>query len=144
MGMEQEGGKTGRFGDCSEQVIGACIEVHRFVGPGLLESVYEQCLALEFGLRGLSFERQKPLPVAYKGSQLEIGYRLDFVVEGQLVVEIKAVEQLLPVHQAQLLTYLRLTRLTTGLLVNFHAETIRRGLRRLTLNPSLPAFPPSC
>jgi GxxExxY protein len=110
----------------------------------LLESVYEQCLALELGLRGLNFERQRPVPVTYKGIVVEFGYRLDLVVEGQLIVEVKAVDQLLPVHHAQLITYLRLTGLTSGLLVNFHAETIRRGLRRLTLNPNLPAFPPSC
>jgi GxxExxY protein len=144
--MQQEGGKTGRFGDCSEQVIGACIEVHRAIGPGLLESAYECCLAHELALSGLNFERQRPIPVSYKGVFLECGYRLDFIVEGQLIVEIKAVEQLLPVHQAQLITYLRLTRLTSGLLVNFHAATIQRGLRRLTLSDpkSLPAFPPSC
>jgi GxxExxY protein len=143
--MQREGGKTGRFGDCSEQVIGACIEVHRAIGPGLLESAYERCLAHELSLRGLHFERQKPLPISYKGILLECGYRLDFIVEAELIVEIKATEHLLPVHHAQLLTYLRLTRLTCGLLVNFHAPTIQRGLRRLTLSEpkSLPAFPPS-
>jgi GxxExxY protein len=140
--MQQEDGKAGRFGDFSDRVIGACIEVHRSVGPGLLESVYEECLAHELALQGLTFMRQKPLPVSYKGVELECGYRLDFVVERQLIVEIKAVERLVPVHQAQVLTYLRLTRLPAALLVNFHAETIRRGLRRLELNPrSLPSFP---
>jgi GxxExxY protein len=130
--MQQEGGKAGRFLDCSEQVIGACIEVHRHLGPGLLESAYEQCLVLELTLLGLSFERQRPVPIIYKGHALEHGYRLDVVVEGQLIVEIKATEQLLPVHEAQVLTYLKLTGLPTALLVNFGAETLRRGLRRLT------------
>ena len=144
-GMQQEGGKAGRFGDCSERVIGACIEVHRWLGPGLLESAYEHCLAHEFGLRSLNFERQVPLPVTYKAIELDCGYRLDFVVQRELIVEIKAVERLLPVHQAQVITYLKLTGIQTGLLVNFHTETLRRGLRRLSLTPKiLPAFPPSC
>jgi GxxExxY protein len=130
--MQQEGGKAGRFGDCSEQVIGACIEVHRALGPGLLESAYEQCLAHELSLRGLPFERQRPVLVAYKGFELEYGYRLDFVVAGVLVLEIKAVERLAPIHEAQLLTYLKLTGLRTGMLINFNAETLKRGLRRLT------------
>jgi GxxExxY protein len=139
--MQQEGEKAGRFGDCSELVIGACIEVHRVVGPGLLESAYGECLAREMGLRGLRFERQKRLPVSYKGLLLECTYRLDFVVEHQLILEIKAVERLLPVHEAQLITYLRLSRIPAGLLVNFHTGAIRRGLRRLTLTP--PTFPSS-
>lgn len=139
--MEQEDEKTGRFGDCSEQVIGACIEVHRELGPGLLESAYEQCLAHELGLRRLAFERQLLVPVRYKGMALECGYRVDFLVERALLVEIKAVERLLPVHEAQVITYLKLLSIRTGLLVNFHSETLKRGLRRLTLNPSrLPAF----
>lgn len=119
--------------DCSEQVIGACIEVHRHLGPGLLESAYEQCLAIELASLGLKFERQRPVPVTYKGLTLDYGYRLDFLVAEQLVLEVKATEQLLPVHEAQLLTYLRLTGHPTGILVNFGAETVRRGLRRLTL-----------
>ena len=143
--MKQEGGKPGRFGDCSERVIGACIEVHRCLGPGLLESAYEQCLAHEFGLRGLSFERQMLLPVRYKNLELECGYRLDFVVERELIVEIKAVERLMLVHEAQLITYLKLTGLPAGLLVNFNTEALRRGLRRLTLKPkTLLPFPTSC
>jgi GxxExxY protein len=140
--MEQEGGKAGRFDDCSDKVIGACIEVHRSLGPGLLESAYEECLAHELSLRRLSFQRQMAIPLRYKGICLPCGYRIDFVVEGQLIVEIEAVERLLPVHEAQALTYLRLTRLPTALLVNFHVETIRRGLRRLAFKPT--PFPPSC
>ena len=143
--MRQEGEKVGRFRDCSETVIGACIEVHRCLGPGLLESAYEQCLAHEFGLRRLSFERQLRPPVRYKDIELDCGYRLDFVVEQELIVENKAVERLLPVHEAQLITYLKLTGVRAGLLVNFNTEALRRGLRRLTLNPkALPTFPPSC
>jgi GxxExxY protein len=139
--MQQEGGKAGRFGDCSEKVIGACIEVHRAIGPGLLESAYEECLAHELTFRSLTFERQKPLPVDYKGVRLECGYRLDFIIERHLIVEIKAVERLLPVHQAQVLTYLRLSGLRAALLVNFHADTLRRWLRRLFIKPdSFPSF----
>ena len=121
------------FDDCSERVIGACIEVHRALGPGLLESTYEECLAHELGLRGLAFERQLPVHVEYKGIALGSGYRIDLLVERSLVVEIKAVERLLPVHEAQVLTYLRLTGVKAGLLVNFHSAVVRTGLRRLTL-----------
>jgi len=139
--VEQEDGWGGSFEDCSREVIGACIEVHRVLGPGLLESSYETCLEHELVLRGLRFERQRHLPVRYKGVTLECGYRMDFVVQAELVVEVKAVEYLLPVHAAQLISYLRLTGIRTGLPVNFHAETIRRGLRRLTLDPPiLPSF----
>ena len=134
--MEQGDGEAGRLGGHSEAVIGACIEVHRHVGPGLLESVYEQCLACELRLRGLRFERQRAMPLEYKGIDLECGYRLDFVVEGTLVVEVKAVDALLPIHQAQLLTYLRLAGLRTGLLVNFREAVLKHGLRRLTLSPT--------
>jgi len=144
--MSQEAGKTGRFDDGSEQVIGACLEVHRHLGPGLLESAYEQCLAHELSLRGLPFERQRPVPVVYKGARLDCGYRLDSVLGERLIVEIKAVERLLPVHQAQVLTYLKLTRLPAALLVNFNAVALKSGLRRLTLKQDLlfPPFPPSC
>jgi len=142
--MEQEGGRREDFGDCSRRVIGACIEVHRLLGPGLLESAYEECLAHEFGLIGLSFERQRALPVSYKGVSLECGYRMDFVVMNELVVEVNAVERLLPVHEAQLVTYLKLSGLDAGLLVNFHSEAIRHGLRRLTRTRPPSVLPPSC
>ena len=138
--MKQEGEKAGRFGDCSAEVIGACIEVHRELGPGLLESAYEQCLAHELGLRGLCFERQISVPVRYKGVALQCGYRVDFLVEGALVVELKAVERILAVHEAQVITYLRLLGVPTGLLVNFHSDVLRSGLRRLSLKSP---FPPS-
>jgi GxxExxY protein len=132
MGMQQGGGETGRFWGVSEIVIGACIEVHRALGPGLLESAYEQCLAHELGLRGVQYERRWPVPVTYKGMQLPYGYRLDMLVERSLAIEIKAVDSLQPIHEAQLLTYLRLTSLPVGLLVNFHSPVLRQGLRRLT------------
>lgn len=141
--MKQEDGRTEGFLDCSSEVIGACIEVHWALGPGLLESANEACLEHELSLRRLRCERQKPLPVQYKGVNLACGYRLDLVVEDELIVELKAVEHLLPVHAAQLISYLRLTGIQTGLLVNFHAETIKRGLRRLTLDPPNPSVLPS-
>jgi GxxExxY protein len=120
---------------CSERVIAACIEVHRALGPGLLESAYEQCLAHELGLRGVGHARQIDVPVVYKGIELERGYRADFVIEGMLVLEVKTVEQLLPIHEAQLLTYLRLLRVPAGLLVNFLAPTLKHSIRRLSLTP---------
>jgi GxxExxY protein len=139
--VEQEGRRSGRFGDCSGAVIGACIEVHRVLGPGLLESAYEVCLARELTLRGLSFDRQRAVPVSYKGVPLECGYRLDFVIGAELIVEVKAVECLLPVHEAQLISYLRLTHLPAGLLVNFHVDVLRHGLRRFTLTPKKSSRP---
>jgi GxxExxY protein len=129
------GMQVARFPDCSHEVIGACIEVHRELGPGLLESIYEECLCRELATRGLAFERQKPIIVAYKGAELEQGYRIDLIVERSLLVEIKAVESLLPVHAAQVITYLRVSGLEHGLLVNFNAMTIRDGLRRLSRTP---------
>jgi GxxExxY protein len=111
----------------TEQVIGAAIEVHRALGPGLLESAYEECLCHEFHLRGISFERQKPLAVEYKGVKLDCGYRLDLIAENKVVLEIKCVEHILPVHEAQLLTYLKLTGMRVGLILNFNVATLIRG-----------------
>jgi GxxExxY protein len=139
--VEQEVERPGRFGDCSREVIGACIEVHRTLGPGLLESAYEACLARELVLRELRFEQQKVVPIVYKGIRLECAYRIDFVVCDELVVELKAVQRLLPIHEAQVISYLRLTRPPAALIVNFHANSIRRGLRRLTLHPQEPSHP---
>ena len=120
--------------DLTRAIIGACIDVHRELGPGLLESAYEQCLAHELTLRGLRFERQRPVRLVYKGVHIPGGYKLDFAVDETVIVEVKAVAQLLPVHNAQLLTYLRLTRLPIGLLVNFHVPAIREGgIRRFVL-----------
>ncbi|WP_437754934.1 GxxExxY protein [Sorangium sp. So ce1389] len=140
--MTHEDEKAGRFEDGSAAVIAVCIEVHRHLGPGPLESAYEHCLCRELSLRSLSFERQRPLPLIYKGVHLECGYRLDVVVGGSLLVEVKAVERLLPVHEAQVLTYLRLTRLPAALIVNFNVAVLRHGLRRISYNPNHP-FPPS-
>jgi len=115
----------------TERVIGACVEIHKALGPGLLESAYEECLCHELRLAGLGFERQRPLPVAYKGVQLDCGYRLDVVVENKLVVELKSVDMLAPIHEAQLLTYLKLSGLTVGLLINFNVPVLRRGIKRI-------------
>ena len=119
--------------DLTEQIIGAAIEVHRALGPGLLESAYRACLAHEFALRGLTFEQEKPLPVEYKEVRLDCGYRLDFLVEGKVVVELKAVDNLHPIHEAQMLTYLRLIRCRVGLLLNFNVTKLRDGIKRLAL-----------
>ncbi len=117
----------------SERVIGLAIEVHRGLGPGLLESAYEECLAYELKNAGLAFARQVPLPVIYKSVKLDCGYRMDFVVDRNLVIEPKTVERLLPIHDAQVLTYLKLGNLKTGLLLNFHAAVLREGIRRMIL-----------
>jgi len=115
----------------SSKVIGAAIEVHKSLGPGLLESVYEECLCHELGIRGLSFERQKLLPVIYKGKQLDCGYRLDIVVENKIIVELKSCERIELIHKAQLLTYLKLAGLTLGLLLNFNVPFMRDGIVRI-------------
>jgi GxxExxY protein len=117
----------------TEKIIGAAIEVHRNLGPGLLESVYEDCLAHEFRLRNIQFEKEKPLPVEYKGILLDCGYRLDFLVEEKVIVELKSVECLLPIHEAQLLTYLKLAKCNIGLLINFNVTLLKHGLKRMVL-----------
>jgi len=115
--MNRRGAETQSFDQITEQVIGACIEIHKQIGPGLLESAYEECLCCELSQRDIRFERQKPLPVRYKSVSLDCGYRLDLVVEDKIILELKTVENLLPIHEAQLLTYLKLSRLTLGLLI---------------------------
>ena len=117
--------------DLSSSIIGAAIEVHRALGPGLLESAYEQCLARELSLRDIPFQQQKALPVHYKGTQLDCGYRLDFLVADMVVVEVKAIDTLLPIHQAQLLSYLKLGGWKLGLLINFHVPLLREGIKRV-------------
>jgi GxxExxY protein len=117
----------------THDVIGAAIEVHRQLGPGLLESAYRECLTKEFILRGIPFEREKAVPVEYKGVLLDAGYRLDFLIAGCVVVEIKAIEALAPVHEAQLLTYLRLGGWRLGLLINFNVAVLKSGIRRRIL-----------
>ena len=117
----------------TERVIGLAIDVHRILGPGLLESAYEECLCSELRRAGISHVRQKPLPVIYKDVQLDCGYRMDLVVDGQLIVEIKTVERVLPIHEAQILTYLRLSGCKIGLLMNFNSVRLKDGLRRFVL-----------
>ena len=113
------------FGD---EVIASAIEIHRHLGPGLLESAYEKCLMHEFYLRGLHVQRQCNLPVTYKGVYLDFGYRVDFIVDGALVIEVKTVDRLLPIHKAQLLTYLRLLQIRHGLILNFNVHLMRDGI----------------
>jgi GxxExxY protein len=115
----------------SRRVIGAAIEVHRQLGPGLLESIYLACLTREMASQGIEFEQEVELPIVYKGVELGRGYRIDLIVEHRLVVEVKSVQQVLPVHRAQLLTYLRLTRLRAGLLLNFNSAVLKDGIVRL-------------
>lgn len=119
--------------DGTREIIAAIIEVHRMLGPGLLESAYEECLCHELQLRSISHERQKPLPVRYKEYQLDCGYRLDIVVNGNVIIELKTVEKLLPIHEAQLLTYLRLSKIKTGLLVNFNTPLVKDGIKRMSV-----------
>ena len=115
------------FDELSNRVIGCAIEVHRTLGPGLLESAYEQCLARELALAGISFEVQVPLPVEYKGVRLDCGYRVDLLVEKKLIVELKVVEKFLPIHIAQILTYMKLARVSVGLLINFNVKLLKEG-----------------
>jgi GxxExxY protein len=117
--------------ELSGEVIGAAIEVHRLLGPGLLESAYELALERELVLRGLSVERQKSVPLEYKGLALGDGFRLDLLIENCLIVEIKAVDRLLPIHEAQLLTYLRLSSTRFGLLINFNEKVLKAGIKRV-------------
>lgn len=119
--------------EVTEGIIGGAIEVHRALGPGLLESVYEECLAMELCLRGMRFERQRPVSLEYKGRRLGVDLRIDLLVEDVVIVELKAVEKLSPIHDAQLLTYLRLTHRSLGLLINFNVRLLKDGLRRLRL-----------
>jgi GxxExxY protein len=118
----------------TEKISGCAIEVHKGLGPGLLESAYEACLCYELNQIELKFERQAPLPVVYKGVKLECGYRTDIVVENSVVVEVKAVENLIPVHEAQLLSYLKLYNKKFGLLMNFHVPILKKGLKRIVNN----------
>ena len=116
--------------DLTGQVIGAAIEVHKALGPGLLESTYEECLCVELGLRTISYERQKEVPIKYKGAALDCAYRLDIVVPNKLIVELKACDSIEPIHEAQLLTYLKLTGIKVGLLINFNVTLLKEGIKR--------------
>jgi GxxExxY protein len=117
----------------TEAVIGAAIEVHKALGPGLLESAYEECLCRELELRGIAYRRQVALPVTYKGIQSDCGYRLDILVENLVVIEIKTVEDVLPIHEAQLLTYLKLGGWQAGLILNFNVPVLKQGIKRRVL-----------
>ena len=117
----------------TETIIGAAIEVHRALGPGLLESAYEECLCLELGLRSVAYQRQVALPVIYKTLHLDCGYRMDIVAEESIILELKAIDKILPIHKAQLLTYLKLSNKPIGLLLNFHEALLKDGIVRMTL-----------
>ena len=121
------------FNDLSNRIIGCAIEVHRHLGPGLLESTYEQCLAHELKLNNIQFRIQHPLPVEYKGIKLDCGYRIDLLVDESIILELKSVEKLLPIHQAQLLTYMKLADIRIGFLMNFNVKYMRQGIKRMVL-----------
>jgi GxxExxY protein len=125
--------------ELTERIIGAAVKVHRALGPGLLESAYEICLVHELCKAGLKVEQQKPLPVVYDGVRLDCGYRLDLLVEDTVVIELKAVEKILPVHEAQLLSYLKLSGYRLGLLINFNSLILSRNIRRMVNGPLSPS-----
>jgi GxxExxY protein len=135
-GREEHEGKTKRevkFDELSNKVLGCAIEVHRELGPGLLESTYEQCLGYELNRANIPFKLQVALPVHYKEIRLDCGYRIDLLVDDRLLVELKSVDQLLMIHEAQVLTYMKLSGVRVGLLINFNVEVLRKGLRRFVL-----------
>ena len=121
------------FEPLSRRVIGLALEVHRELGPGLLESTYEACLARELELAGIGFLQQAALPVTYKGMTIECGYRVDLLIENSLIIELKAVRELDPIHEAQLITYLKLSGIKTGLLINFNTHLLKHGIKRMVL-----------
>ena len=123
-----------KINEVTNGIIGSAIEVHKALGPGLLESAYEKCLCKELTLRQFHFEKQRPLLVEYKGLKLDCGYRLDLLVEDKVVVEVKSIDALLPIHQAQVLTYLKLGGWKAGLLINFNVAVLKLGIRRLVLD----------
>ena len=129
-----------RINVLSGEIISAAIEVHREIGPGLLESAYEECLCYELGLRGLNFSRQVDLPVVYKGVSLDCGYRMDIVVENLVLIALKTVSELKSIHSAQTLTYLRLSEIPLGLLINFNVNLLKDGIKRLAHRMNDPAF----
>jgi GxxExxY protein len=121
------------FENLSKEIIGAAIEVHKFLGPGLLESAYEECLCYELGNRGLKYERQKPIPVVYKDIKLECGYRADIIVENKILLELKSVDAINPIHEAIVLTYLKFSTIRVGLLINFNVTQLKNGIKRFVL-----------
>ena len=122
---------TSNLNELTGKIIGAAIEVHNALGPGLLESAYEECLCYEFGTRGINYERQKPLAIVYKKQTLDCGYRLDVVVENAVILELKAVDKIEEIHKAQLLTYLKLSGLTVGMILNFNVPVLKDGIVRI-------------
>jgi len=127
------GSKNMDINHLTGQIIGAAIEIHKELGPGLLESAYEECLCHEFNLRKISYKRQQSLPIEYKGIKLDCGYRIDIIVKDLVILELKSVDRLQPIHDAQLLTYLKLTGLKVGLLINFNVSVLKQGIKRLIL-----------
>jgi GxxExxY protein len=125
--------KLKALNEISYDVIGAAFRVHSELGPGLLESTYEACLAYELGKLGLAFERQKSLPVTYQDVQLDAGYRIDLLVEDRIILEIKSVEAIAPIHKAQLMTYLKLSGIKLGLLLNFNVQDMKKGINRIIM-----------
>ena len=122
-----------KFDELSNKILGCAIEVHRELGPGLLESTYEQCLAYELSRRQIPFKLQVELPVEYKQIRLDCGYRLDLLVDDRIILELKSVDQLLKIHEAQMLTYMKLAGVRVGLLINFNVDALRKGVRRFVL-----------
>jgi len=121
------------FSELSNRIIGAAIEVHKNLGPGLLESTYQKCLSREFKINNIEYKAEYPLPVLYKGVFLECGYRIDFFVENSIVLELKSVEQIKGIHMAQILTYMKLAKVSHGLLINFNVKLLKQGLRSFVL-----------
>ncbi|MDF1556297.1 MAG: GxxExxY protein [Deferrisomatales bacterium] len=121
------------FSELSNRIIGCAIEVHRVLGPGLLESAYQQCLAREFSLNEIPFELEVPIPVEYKGIELDCGYRADLLVNGEILLELKAVERMAPIHSAQLLSYMKLAGVHQGFLINFNSKRLKDGLKSFVL-----------
>ncbi|MCK5564304.1 MAG: GxxExxY protein [Planctomycetes bacterium] len=122
-----------KFSELSKKVIGCAIEVHKTLGPGLLESAYQYCLCHELRLNNINFQTEKKLPVIYKGDQLDCGYRIDVLVENEIIVELKSVEQLMPIHEAQILSYMKLANIKQGLLINFNVPLLKDGLKSFVL-----------
>ena len=121
------------YEELTKEIIGGAIKVHRFLGPGLLESAYEECLSYELIRLGLKIERQKPVPVVYEEVKLECGYRIDILVEKKIILELKSVDALAPIHEAQLLTYLRFSKKPLGLLINFNVTLLKKGIKRYVM-----------
>jgi GxxExxY protein len=118
----------------TETIISGAINVHRTLGPGLLESAYEACMVFELAQAGLKVEQQKPLPIVYREAKLECGYRLDLMIENEVIIEVKSIEKLMPIHQAQLLSYLKLSECKVGLLINFNVKVLKDGIKRVVNN----------